>query len=496
MILPYLSTELIVCVTAIVMLGLEMGRLHDRRILAFVGCGGSVLAAAAGVWTWHVLHANPEGARVMLFGGSYIIDEASVYFKELMLLITCVALLISVDWVGARIPRSGEYFTLFMFVAFGMLLLASAGDLITIFLGIEMTSMPMYVLSACLKNNRGSTEAGLKFFILGALASAFYLFGASMTVGTLDTIYVQDIAVRISQLSLTPQALYIGLLCMTGAFAFKIAAAPFHMWAPDTYQGAPTTTSAFLSTGPKVAGVAVLMRLFLTGFNAIGPDGVNLKQDWVLIVSVLSLLSMTVGNLVAMHQTNIKRMVAFSGIAHMGYILLGVAAAGGSGDASVRGASAVMFYLYLYALTNLGAWGVVILFGRVTGSEEIADMAGLARRAPWVAFILMLAFLSLAGLPPLSGFIGKFYLFTAAWHADLAWLVMAAILNSVLSLVYYLGVLKVVYWKPASTDESLPVSVPMQIGLVIACFAIVALGFFPPLSHWAFSVAATFVPTR
>jgi NADH-quinone oxidoreductase subunit N len=306
-------------------------------------------------------------------------------------------------------------------------------------------------------------------------------------MGSLGTIYVSEFPKAIAQQG-QPPALYIGMLCMIAAFGFKIAAAPFHMWAPDVYQGAPTPTTAFLSTGPKVAGVAVLMRLLFTGFS--NPPGalqqLSVRPDWVLIISVLSLLSMTVGNLVAMHQTNIKRMMAFSGISHMGYILLGVAAA------STRGVQAVMFYLYLYTLTALAGWAVIILYTVVTGSEEIRDFAGLSRRSPLMAFVLMLSLLSLAGLPPLSGFVGKFYLFTAAWDSGLSWLVLAGILNSVASLFYYMGALKVVYWQAPSTDDPVAVPIPTRIAMYVGLFAILVLGLFPMLSGWAFRVATVF----
>lgn len=479
--LHYVSMELIVTIAAIVMLGLEAsGGVKDRRQIAWFGAGACVAAALVGL-------RNLSAPPGPMFGGSYVIDTASVYFKELMLSITFLALLISTSYVEAEIRRSGEYYTLFMFVCLGMLFLASANDLITIYLALEMTSMPMYVLSASKKFNKKSAEAGLKYLILGAFASAFYLFGASLTMGTLGTIYVTEFPLRVLALPQAPQALYVGLLCLIGAFAFKIAAAPFHMWAPDVYEGAPTTTTAFLSTGPKVAGMAVLMRVLLTGFDVVRPD-MFVKNDWVLIVSVLSLLSMTVGNLVAMHQTNIKRMLAFSGIAHMGYMLLGIAAA------STKGTGAVMFYLWLYTLASLGSWAVIVAFTLATGSEEIKDMAGLSRRSPYMAFVVMLAFLSLAGLPPMSGFVGKFYLFTAAWSSGLSWLVLAAVINSVASLFYYMGVLKVIYWQAPVNDE--PISVPFgaQVAMAVGVFAAVVLGLFPPMSQWAFAVAKTFIP--
>lgn len=479
--LKLIPAELLVTLGAIIMLGLEAWGLTDRKKLAWVGAGTCLLALLMNLRCYH--NASPA-----LFGGAYMVDDAAVFLKTLMLAVTALALIIAPPCVSTQISRPGEYYTLFMFTGLGMLFLASANDLITIFLAIEMTSMPMYVLSASRKSNKRSAEAGLKFFVLGALASAFYLFGASLTMGTTGTIYVTEIAQKISSLNPAPQALIVGMLCMLGAFAFKIAAAPFHMWAPDVYEGAPVSTTAFLSTGPKIGGMAVLLRVLTTGFSATAV-GLNIKGDWMLVISVLSLLSMTVGNLIAMHQTNIKRMLAFSGIAHMGYMLVGVAAA------SVKGTAAVLFYLWLYTLGSLGAWAVIITCCAATESEEIKDLAGLSRRSPALALTLLLAFLSLAGLPPLSGFVGKFYLFTAAWHTGLSWLVLAGIVNSVASLFYYMGVLKAVYWLEPTSDAPIAISAGVRVAMLVGLIAAVVLGLLPGLSSWATLVASTFHPS-
>ena len=474
-----LATEWIVCLGGLLMLGLEIAGVHNRRLVAWLGLGTLVAAGAAGVANWS------EPAR-SLFNGSFVLDHTTLFFKMVALAVTFVALLIAVDYVKVHLEhKASEFYSLYLFVCLGMLFLISAGDLLTIFIALELTSMPLYVLAACQNDIKRSAEAGMKFFILGALASAIYLFGAAMVLGSLGTIYLHQFVPQLQALS-QPYVPILGMLCIIAAFAFKIAAAPFHMWAPDVYQGAPTAVTAFLSTGPKVAGVAILTRLLLGNLHLQQPA--HMQQNWVLVISVLAVLSMWVGNLVAMHQTNIKRLMAYSGIAHMGYILVGLAAA------SVNGSAAVMFYVLIYTLTNLGAWAVILTFGLATGSEEIADMAGLARRSPGVGLLLMLAFLSLAGLPPLAGFVGKFYLFAAAWQWVCAGFALMGVLASVASLFYYLGVLKVVYLEQPPTDEPLKVTLAHRLAFTLSGFVIVVLGLMPAMTSCVVDVARQFLP--
>ncbi|MBM3463212.1 MAG: NADH-quinone oxidoreductase subunit N [Armatimonadetes bacterium] len=480
MIYQYLSIELIICITGLVLLAMDAVGVRKQGAMVGVSVLGLVLAGLMGVVNFKTL--PPTG----LFNGSYVVDHLSIYLKELMLLITLMSVLISTEYVSQKMEHNaGEFYALVVFVLLGMIFMASAGDLVTIFIALETTSMPLYVLAAAGKYDQRSAEAGMKFFLLGALASAFYLFGAAMLFGSLGTMYLAQFPIAMQSVTSNQPAVILGMLCVITGFSFKVAAAPFHMWAPDTYQGAPTAVTAFLSTGPKVAGVAVLLRLLMGGFFVMRQD-MSLRLDWVLVISALSLLSMTVGNLVAMHQGNIKRMMAFSGIAHMGYIFVGLSAA------SAKGVTAVIFYQFLYTIANLGAWGVIMLFTLRTGSDEISSFAGMSRRAPGLSMLLMLAFISLAGLPPLGGFVGKFYLFAAAWESGLPWLVVAGVVNSVASLYYYLGVLRVVYFQPAEDEEPVLMSLPFKFAYAIALFAIVVLGLFPPMNEWAFNVATTF----
>ena len=472
-----LSPELSVGFTALLLLILEAAGFRERKGAATLAIVGLVLAG--------LLDLGHTTAQAHLFNGSYHVDALAVCLKFLMVAVTLMAVLVSVDYLHAPTLHSAEQYALMLFVCLGMMFMASAGDLVTIFIALETTSMPLYVLAASLRYDKRSSEAGLKFFILGALASAFYLFGAAMLLGSLGTIYVHEFPARLAPLAGVQHAVFLGLVCVLAGFAFKVAAAPFHMWAPDVYEGSPTPVTAFISTGPKVGGVAVLLRLLMVGFSISRPD-MELKMDWVLVLSSLSLLSMIVGNLIAMHQTNLKRLMAYSGISHMGYVLMGLA------SGSLKGVAGVVFYLFVYTLTNLVAWGVIISYGANVGSEETSDFAGMSRRSPGLAALLLLCLLSLAGLPPLGGFVGKFYLFAAAWESGLWWLAVMGLLSSVASLYYYVGVLRVVYFEPAPTDEAVTFSGHFRLAGALGVFFTLALGLLPALSTWVFEVATAF----
>ncbi|MBI2252691.1 MAG: NADH-quinone oxidoreductase subunit N, partial [Armatimonadetes bacterium] len=349
---------------------------------------------------------------------------------------------------------------------------ASSNELITLFVSLELVSIPLYILASFNRNDQKSAEAGLKYFLLGALSSGILLYGMSLIYGTLQTTFLTNILLKLSKLEEFPLALILGLIFVLAGLGFKIASAPFHMWAPDVYQGAPTPITAFISIGPKAAGIAVLSRLFLGYF-------ITLKPDWTFILSILSIFSMTIGNLAALSQTNFKRMLAYSGIAQIGYILIGLT------SASVSGLSGVLFYILIYALTNLGAFSIIIIYALETGSEEIKDYAGLVKRSPLLASILFLALLSLAGVPPLSGFIGKFYLFTSAFQAKLYFLVFMGIINSVISLYYYLSV--------SLEDTPLKVNFSFKLALSLALIGIVFLGLYPPLMEAIEKISKAFL---
>jgi NADH-quinone oxidoreductase subunit N len=362
-----------------------------------------------------------------------------------------------------------------------MTLMASSTDLIMIFLAIETTSIPLYVLAGFFKDDNKSTEAGVKYLLFGALTSAILLYGFSLIfgfTGTTDLYEITDMVVGGGlALSLTVGVL---ILVMVG-FGFKISAVPFHFWAPDVYEGAPTPVAGFLSTASKAAGFAILMRVLLTAFA-----DQTVIQYWVVIIAALAVFSMTLGNGLALAQRNIKRLLAYSSIAHAGYALIGLAAL------SPLGISAVVFYLIAYVVSNLAAFGAVAAFWRISGSDEIADYAALSRRSPALALIMLVAFLSLAGMPPLGGFVGKFLVFAAAVSTGQVWLAIIGVLNSIVGLYYYLVVLKVVYLY-RSEDEEKPVLLtrPYTLALVVLVFGIILLGtLFGPWADWSATAAA------
>jgi NADH-quinone oxidoreductase subunit N len=408
-------------------------------------------------------------------------DWLGFTFTLLFLFGAAITALFSMEFrqLGGR----GEFYLLLLASTLGMTLMASSTDLIMIFLAIETTSIPLYVLAGFLKDDNKSTEAGIKYLLFGALTSAILIYGFSLLYGFTGKTNLYTLTEIVVEMGLAlPLAVGVLILVMVG-FGFKISAVPFHFWAPDVYEGAPTPVAGFLSTASKAAGFAILMRVLLTAFA-----DQTVIQYWVVIISALAVFSMTLGNGLALAQRNIKRLLAYSSIAHAGYALIGLAAL------SQIGISAIIFYLLAYVVSNLAAFGVVAAFWRVSGSDEIADYAALSRRSPVLALIMLVAFLSLAGMPPLGGFVGKFLVFAAAVSTGQVWLAFIGVLNSIVGLYYYLVVLKVVYLY-RSEDEEKPVllSRPYTLALVILVFGIVLLGtFFGPWAGWSAMAASVF----
>jgi len=348
-----------------------------------------------------------------------------------------------------------------------MLLLTSASDLIVVFIAIELMSLSLYVLSGLFKRRRQAGEASMKYFLLGAFASAFLLYGIALLYGATGTTNIDRIAAAAAA---TPHdtLLIAGLGLLLVGFGFKISSAPFHMWAPDVYEGAPTSVTALIATGSKAAVFAVLVRLLLSGVRAV-------QADWTAVLWVLAALTMTLGNVVAIAQSNLKRMLAYSSIAHVGYMLVGLAAGGAAG------AGAVLFYLLAYTFTTAGTFGVITLCVRA-GEEavDVRDYAGLGRRHPVLAFALALLLLSLVGIPPLAGFVGKFYLFGAAVRAGFVWLAVLGVLNSAIAAYYYLRVIVTMYMQePDEQSASVAPSFAGGLALTIAVIGVVLLGLMP-----------------
>jgi len=395
-----------------------------------------------------------------------------------------------------RLRFRGDYYAILIVSVIGASLVSAAADLIMVFLALETLSITLYLLAGYLRDDDKSTEAGLKYFLFGAFASAISLYGLSLVYGLTGAtnIYKLGSIVATGGLNDPPVVVALGLVLV--GFGFKISAVPFHFWTPDVYEGAPTPITALLSTASKAASFGLLLRFLLAVFppmNLVTPvEGlkiVDYSQFWVQLAAVLSVVSMTLGNLLALVQGNIKRLLAYSTIAHAGYVLMGVAAI--STDKSGDGAAAVAFYMFIYVLSNILAFGIVIVFANASGSEEISDLAGFARRSPWLGLAMTVALLSLAGIPPAAGFVGKFLLFRAAVNAHLTWLALIGVINVIIGLYYYLIIIRTMYMEEAPTDEPIPVSAPYTWALGISVAGVLLFGtiLVTPLLDWATSAA-------
>jgi NADH-quinone oxidoreductase subunit N len=360
----------------------------------------------------------------------------------------------------------------------GMMLMAAATDLISIFIAIELTSISLYILVGFLKDPK-STEASLKYLLLGAIASAILLYGMALVFGFTGKTQLGEIAQVIQAMSpqtlLASPGLVLGMVLLVAGFGFKIAAIPFHMWVPDVYEGAPTPITAYLSVASKAAGFAIILRVFYSSFGF--PNWLSL--DWGLIFAVLSAIGMTLGNVVAIPQANIKRMLGYSSIAQAGYLMVGIAAVGLSPAADVIGRSSVLFFLASYALTNLGAFIAIIAISNKLDSDLIDDYSGMGRRAPLLALALTLCLISLIGMPPAAGFMAKFYIFSGAVQHGLLWLVVIAVINSVISAYYYLRVVKVMWLGEPASEEKVPSSGALRLALSLSILGVLFLGIIP-----------------
>lgn len=419
-------------------------------------------AAAAGVLLRDLGALGTQGVRI--FADTYTVDVFSLYFKFVALAATGLVVLVGLDYFPARTPHLGEAFALLLFAGLGLMLMASASDLILLLLSIEFVSLSSYLLAGFLKGDPKSNEAGVKYFLYGAATTGVMAYGFSLLYGLAGSTSLYDVGARLAR---SDAAAYLAVGMALAGFGFKVSMVPFHQWTPDVYEGAPTPVTAFFSVGPKAAGFAALARTLAV---AVPPETVN----WPMVLAVLSAVTMTVGNLLALLQRNLKRMLAYSSIAHAGYVLIALAA-----WRSPWAQQGLLYYLLAYLFMNLGAFFVAMVAAEGTGSDEIPDHAGLSQRAPWVAAAMVVFMLSLTGIPPTAGFVGKFYLFAAAVDVGLLWLAALAVVNSVVSLYYYVGVLRALYLMPAPTPG--PVSVPggLRTGLVVALAGTLVVGLYP-----------------
>jgi len=361
-----------------------------------------------------------------------------------------------------------------------MMLMAATADLISLYIALELTSISLYVLVGFLKD-RKSTEASLKYLLLGAIASAVLLYGMALVFGFTGQTQLGAIAQSIQSMSLdnvlASPALLMGIVMLIAGFGFKIAAVPFQMWVPDVYEGAPTPVTAYLSVASKAAGFALILRVFYSAFGI--PEWLSL--NWGMIFAALAVISMIIGNVVAIPQTNIKRMLGYSSIAQAGYLMVGLATLGFASASNILGQSGILFFLASYALTNLGAFIAVITISNKINSDDIADYSGMGKRAPLLALAMTLCLISLIGMPPAAGFMAKFYIFSAAVQNDLLWLVVIAVLNSVISAYYYLRVVKVMWLGEAASEEKVPSSGAPRLALFLCCLGVLLLGIIPGL---------------
>lgn len=456
--------------------------------LFFIAFVGLALPVALSVVLWDDVHGG--GAMTGVFG-SISIDKFALFFKFLILGVVGLVVLASYDYVRRMERLKGEFLALMFFSATGMMLLASATELITLYVSLELSALPVIAMAAFLQTDR-SSESAVKFLVLSGISSALLLYGLVLVWGFAGSTYLGDIAQAVAapgdpDVPFGSYALLVGIILIVAGFGFKISSAPFQMWVPDVYEGAPTPVVAFLSVASKAAGFAILLRVFYIAFPA-------LELDWALLFAVLATISMTFGNLVAMTQSNIKRLLAYSTIAHAGYILVGLAAVSArSADGFAAGPDSLLFYLGVYAATNLAAFFAIIALTSRTGSDDIDDLGGMGHRAPVPALVLAIALISLIGVPPTGVFIGKLFLFSAAIDADLAWLAVVGVVNSVLSAYYYLRVIRVMYMaeSPAVAEATpMPSSPSLKLALAISGAAVVVLGVAPRLLTWVTDVAA------
>lgn len=460
-----LAPSLIVIATALLVLLFDLA-VADKRVLGYLGLAGVV--AAVGV------SLSMSGRPSVAFQLMAVSDGYSLFFNLVFLVTAGLSLLIAIDYLGRHDIQQGEYYALLLFSTSGMMLMAAATDLIVVFLGLEIMSVALYILAGFNRRQLASAEAATKYFILGAFASAFFLYGAALTYGATGTTNLNQIGDWLSRsgVSQDPMAL-VGLGLLLIGFAFKVAAVPFQWWTPDVYQGSPTSVTAFMSVGAKAAGFSALIRVLHSAFG-----GVAYSADWVVAVAALAALTMTVGNVAALAQKDVKRMLGYSSIAHAGYILVGVAAAN---DAGVRG---VLFYLLAYAVMNVGAFAVVCAVERRNAfSTTLTEYVGLSRREPLLAMAMAVFMLSLTGAPPLVGFWGKLFVFRAAVGAGLSWLVIVGVINSAISAFYYLGVVVQMYMRSPVEEGEQPASVNLEAAIgtavLLAMLVTIVLGVWP-----------------
>jgi len=453
MIEPLLIVSVVGILLLLVDLLLPHGKKHHTAWLALAGIVYAMIRTAA---QW--------GQFQVGYSGMVVLDNLSTALNLLFLASTGVVILLSMPFLKKEDVEPSEYYSLLLFATAGMIILGSGLDLITLFLGIEVLSISLYILAGYRRDSDASNEAAMKYFLLGAFASSVLLYGIALVYGATGTTSLVRIAETVSGSSTMPEGLlFAGVALILVGLAFKVAAVPFHMWTPDVYEGAPTPITAFLSAGPKAAAFAALLRTFFIGFGPI-------QAEWNTILAVIAALTMTIGNIAAIAQTRVKRMLAYSSIAHSGYVLVGIVAGGAAGGA------AAVFYLFAYVAMNLGAFAVIILLEhKGQRGDELRDYAGIGFRYPVIGALLSLFMISLSGIPPTAGFVGKLYLFGAAVQSGHVLLAIIGVLNSAISVFYYLRLMVLMYMR--EEQETLPaIRIPLTLAICLLIAAVATLG--------------------
>jgi len=456
---------LVLAATAAIVIVLDLLPPRERKDhLGFVSALGVVLTLVMTYWMTFAI----GGGELRGFRGMVVLDPFALFFNIVIGYATGLVILLSMDYIRREGQEAGEFYILVLLSSLGMMLMASAGDLIIVFLGLETMSIALYVLTGFFRHRLEAGEASMKYFLMGAFASAFFLYGIALIFGATGSTNLDRIANAVAAGAGRDPMLAIGFGLLLVGFGFKISAVPFHMWAPDAYEGAPTSITAFIATGSKAAAFASLLRVLLTALRGA-------PLDWPMLMWGMAAITMSVGNVVALAQQNLKRMLAYSSIAHVGYMLVGVVAGGSLGN------GAVLFYLLVYTFTTAGAFGAILLLER-NGREavQLADYGGLATRHPVLAVALSVFLLSLIGIPPTAGFVGKFYLFGAAVKSGYVWLAVIGVLNSAVAAYYYLRLIVFMYMRePEGAPTVMAPSFSGALALVVALWGVVQLGVAP-----------------
>ena len=444
----------------------------SRRGMAYFSLLGLVIS---GVMTIVI----PRGEA---FSGAYLSDDYGRLFNLIFLASAFLTILASVDFAEIRFNYKGEFYGLLLMATTGMMFLSGANELLTLYVSLELATIPLYVMAAYMKRDLKSTEAGLKYLIIGGASSAILLFGISLLYGLSGTTYLSNIrGWDLSTGNMNTGLIFAAVMLIAG-FGFKLAAAPFHMWVPDVYEGAPTPVTAYLSVASKAAGLVAFVRIFFS------PLAVT-SADWVTILEIVAVLAMVIGNFVALTQTNIKRMLAYSSIAQVGYVFVALTAVNGY---SIVG---MMIFLMAYLFANIGAFMVAIGFSNMTGSDQIDDYAGMIRRNPMVAIMMTIFMLSLIGIPPTAGFLGKYWLFAAAVKEHIYWLVVVAVLMSVVSLFYYANIVRKMFFHKNPDESKIYYGPALGIGILVSGIAVILICLAPSIFFdWASQAARVFFP--